>query len=89
MGHTRTAIVFTLAIFYTALFLVLGASGDFLNSAGFDDPTMVSESKQGFFGNIVTSILSFPGWLNIIIFTPLTILIGYMLLSLVSPGGGD
>ncbi|HUS48825.1 MAG TPA: hypothetical protein VMZ91_01560 [Candidatus Paceibacterota bacterium] len=87
---TKSGIVFTLVLFYTCVFIFIGAiySTEIIDST--DNPTGFSQFGGGFFGNIILGINDMPIWLNAIVFTPLVILLSWVVISslpLINGGG--
>ena len=81
---TKTGILLTLLVFYAVLFVLIGfshGSTQIIEHDGISKYSVLGFSTFGFLGDIFSGISELPWWINSIIFTPLVIIIAWIVVS--------
>jgi uncharacterized membrane protein YhdT len=79
---TKTGILFTVLVFYGVLFIIIGFYyGDTGRVSQISSTTAGGGTFFSFIGQIISGIVGLPWWVNSIIFTPLIIMIGWIIVS--------
>lgn len=77
-AQTDSSIILSILVFQAFIIIALG----FLDTT----PTTVEVTGSGFGQNIITNIAAL-GWFNAILFIPIYVVIGYIILKLIRGGG--
>lgn len=81
IGLSKTGILFTVLIFYTVIFVMIGITNSYFKS-----DTTISQGTQtsgsfSFINNIISGISDIPTWLNTILFGSLLVIILWIAFS--------
>jgi hypothetical protein len=88
---TRTVLTLTIFAFYTTIIVMLGLANIATIDSGFtgedppDDPGIsnVGDFIDFFVGGLTFAIDAFPAWLNTLLFLPLIITLGFIIVTLI------
>jgi len=79
MVLSKTEILFTLIVFYTLLSITMMFIGSSIN---IESPTLSTYDNVILpFDNIITGFSSLPVWINTLLFTPLLLLLTWIIVS--------
>ena len=79
---SKIGILFTVLMFYSITFIFIGYYyGDTARVNQIPATTAGGSSLFGFIGNIISGVSGLPWWVNTIVFTPLIIILGWIIVS--------
>lgn len=93
---TKTVFLFTILVFYAVIFtfvgFAFGSADSGIQQGIVEDKCFLNIciSDLGFVGNIITGFTNVPVWVNAIIFIPLALTVGFLIItSLPTMSGGS